>query len=202
MFPVRHVWPRLQRKVNFASTSPARDYELRGQHDHAMFHWAKHRAKNGDPIVLITGHTHKPVFRRRKASGAIPSDVRVPSSDEARRALDAARRSGQSASELSKLHAMLEFVATDDYGAPPVEINPPCYFNTGCCSFGDGDVTGIEISDGAITLVRWLNNDDKPLPHVLDTAPLRQILDEVAGRTRVSPPGDGASPATELPTTR
>ena len=31
----------------------------------------------------------------------------------------------------------------------------PGYFNTGCCCFDDGDITGIEIADGFIRLVKW-----------------------------------------------
>lgn len=195
MIPVRYVWPRLQRSVKFASTSPARDYELRAGHDHAMFQWAQKQSKGGHPLLLITGHTHKPVFRRRKASGELPRDVPVPTKEEARRALDAARGDGRPASELAELHAMLEYVATEDYGAPPVEIDPPCYFNTGCCSFADGDITALEIADEAITLVRWLNNNGEPLPHLLDTASLSQILDEVAGRTVARQQGGDRSPA-------
>src|SRR5215211_2783982 len=38
---------------------------------------------------------------------------------------------------------------------PPIPIDPPCFFNTGCCSFGDGDITGLELADGEIRLVRW-----------------------------------------------
>jgi hypothetical protein len=37
-------------------------------------------------------------------------------------------------------------------------VSPPCYFNTGCCSFPDGDITGLEIADGEIRLVRWPGN--------------------------------------------
>jgi len=29
------------------------------------------------------------------------------------------------------------------------------YFNTGCCCFDDGDITGIEISDCCIRLIKW-----------------------------------------------
>jgi hypothetical protein len=31
----------------------------------------------------------------------------------------------------------------------------PRYFNSGCCCFNDGDITGIEIADGNISLVKW-----------------------------------------------
>ena len=29
------------------------------------------------------------------------------------------------------------------------------YFNSGCCCFDDGDITGIEIEDGSIRLIKW-----------------------------------------------
>ncbi len=31
----------------------------------------------------------------------------------------------------------------------------PSYFNSGCCCFSDGDLTGIEIEGGFIRLVKW-----------------------------------------------
>lgn len=31
----------------------------------------------------------------------------------------------------------------------------PSYFNTGCCCFSDGDITGIEIEGDSIRLVKW-----------------------------------------------
>ena len=31
----------------------------------------------------------------------------------------------------------------------------PTYFNSGCCCFSDGDITGIEIADGYIRLIKW-----------------------------------------------
>lgn len=179
MLPVRYVWPVLQRKVRFASTSPATDYNLRDGHDEVMFSWARSRSK--DRLVLITGHTHKPVFRMRQESGGLDPDRRVPTEAEARERLDAARRDGRPAEELADLHAMLEFVATTPYGAPARDLTPPSYFNTGCCSFGDGDVTGLEISDGDISLVRWLNDAEEPKPKRLDSAALRDIFAEVAG---------------------
>ena len=137
MIPVRYVWPRLQRSVKFASTSPARDYQLRGQHDGAMFQWAKRRSEA--PIRSCSS----PGTRTSRSSDAgwQAEGCRVTSPSRAwttrGERSHAARGGGQPASELSKLHAMLEFVSTADYGAPPIEISPPCYFNTGCCSFGD-----------------------------------------------------------------
>ena len=61
----------------------------------------------------------------------------------------------------------------------PIPIDPPCYFNTGCCCFGDGDVTGIEIADGEIRLVRWPNDEGEPLPKVLASEKLANVLEAV-----------------------
>jgi hypothetical protein len=51
------------------------------------------------------------------------------------------------------------------YTPPPIE--PPTYFNTGCCCFPDRDVTGLEIADGNVTLVRWLNDAGEARPKQL-----------------------------------
>jgi hypothetical protein len=175
MIPVRYVWPAVQRKVKFASTTPARDFDLRAAHDAAMFAWARgHR----DRPVIVCGHTHKPIFRRRAAAGKTPVGAR-PEAD-IRADLDAARGRGAPAEELAALRAELEYVLTPTFGPPPIPVEPPCYFNTGCCSFGDGDVTGIEIADGRIRLVRWLDNEERPSAQILADESLREILAEVA----------------------
>ena len=31
----------------------------------------------------------------------------------------------------------------------------PSYFNTGCCCYNDGNITGIEIANNKIQLVKW-----------------------------------------------
>jgi hypothetical protein len=54
----------------------------------------------------------------------------------------------------------------------PVKLTRSCYFNTGCCSFGDGDVTGLEFSDGEVRLVRWLEDTGRTVPQRL-TPPLK-----------------------------
>ena len=170
---VRYVWGPLQRRLNMRSTQPSRNFELRQRHDSAMYSWARsHPAKP----VLIAGHTHRPVFW---TSQAPPKE----SEKDLAAQLKALRASGQaSADELGKLRSRLEFVRAErrEKGPTPVVIDPPCYFNTGCCSFGDGDVTGIEIANGDIRLVRWPNDEDKPLPKLLVEADLGEVLERVA----------------------
>jgi len=60
--------------------------------------------------------------------------------------------------------------------AEPLENPLPCYFNTGCCAFEDGDVTGIEIADGDIRLVRWPDDDDSPRQKVLQSESLTRVF--------------------------
>ena len=185
MLPVRYVWPRIQRNVKFASTSPALDFELRAEHDAAMFGWARRQAwarrPEDPPIVLIAGHTHKPVFFIREAEEpAQRAERTLPTPEEALAAYEAAVGAGASVDERATAHAMLEFVRTRDFGPEPLEVKPPCYFNTGCCSYGDGDITGIEIADGTIRLVRWLDKEGNPRLEALTGAePLAEVFDAV-----------------------
>jgi hypothetical protein len=176
---VRHVWRPLQIRLNMRSTVPSRDFQLRQRHDEAMFTWARNHAAKP---ILIAGHTHRPVFW-------VSTPPVKESAEELARELAAARASDKPDREkLAKLHARLEFVRAErrENGPPPIAIDPPVYFNTGCCSFGDGDVTGIEIADGEIRLVRWPDDDDQPLPKVLVTAHLDEVLDRVASAGRAT----------------
>jgi hypothetical protein len=56
----------------------------------------------------------------------------------------------------------------------------PCYFNTGCCCYPDGDVTGLEVSSGTLKLVRWPNDDDEPKPQILAEVPVATVFQELA----------------------
>jgi hypothetical protein len=158
------------------SNTPASDYELRAEHDAAMLAWARsHPAKP----VLITGHTHRPVFGTSRP----PKPRRRPVA-ELRSDLDSAREKGDKGAVVA-LRSELELVEAElrRGDRPPQPIDPPCYFNTGCCSFADGDVTGIEIAGGRIRLVRWLDDDDEPKPKLLVEDDLREILARVRPRS-------------------
>lgn len=169
---LRYIWRPLQRRVDFGSVTPASDYELRREHDAAMFAWAKQHPAHP---ILITGHTHRPVFGssrpqvpRRRAESDVAED------------LEEARRRGQE-SAIGELRAELELIRAEARRGdpPPLPISPPCYFNTGACSFADGDVTGLEIAEGKIRLVRWLDDSDDPHPKLLVEDELGSILAQV-----------------------
>lgn len=166
--PVRYIWRPIQRRFKIASTTPARDFRLRAVHDDAMFRWALGRT-DAKP-VLIAGHTHRPVFSTPESAAERPPEIIA----EALRKL---RDEGGTLEQLADLRAELELVRTAPFGEPPKEMPVPCYFNTGCCSFGDGDVTGLEISEGDIRLVRWLNDEYEPRKKRLaDPRKLRDVF--------------------------
>lgn len=152
-------------------TTPARDVCLRGEHDRHMYEWAAAQAGT----ILVAGHTHRPVWagqthlqqlegaladllRRREAGEAVPDDLL----DETRRAIERKR------------------TEVEDCNDVPATI--PAYFNTGCCKFKDGDITGLEIVDGDLRLVRWKApsaDSGTPERKVLEQAPLEFLF---AGR--------------------
>lgn len=48
---------------------------------------------------------------------------------------------------------------------PPCNDTPktvPAYCNTGCCILDDGDITGMELEDGVLRLVKWPAGGTEP----------------------------------------
>jgi hypothetical protein len=179
-FFVRQVWRRIQRRTGIASTTPAGDFNLRARHDRAMFEWASHHS---DRPVLIAGHTHRPVFWT--STPPLRTTRRVA---DIERDLQRARQDHGKTSRIPELRAELEHARAEQRNSQKAfAITPPSYFNTGCCSFGDGDVTGIEIADGEIRLVRWPDDAGQPQPKLLAAEQLETILNAVTGAQPDSP---------------
>lgn len=176
---VRFAWGPLQRWRGFANTLPSADAQLREKHDRAMFAWARGRAgRDGDSPVLIAGHTHRPVFPRTP-----PPDLRAELAKRERELEDARAAQPPDRDQIAHASAELQLVRTriersDGYRPPPDE-DVSCYFNTGCCSFGDGDVTGLELAEGQIRLVRWPNDVGQAKPERLACRSLDEVLTEM-----------------------
>lgn len=160
--PTRFFWRPLQRLFKVSLNSPAKDWALREKHNVALYSWAVSQPN----LILVAGHTHRPVFRAKTLAAQIEEELKT--------ARDVQR--------IAELSAELEWVRAQDQkeSGPEGAVVPqesPCYFNTGCCCFVDGDITGIEIADGEIRLIRWPDDDDRPRPQILRGARLR--LEEV-----------------------
>ena len=169
-FFVRHVWRPFQRLTGFSLNTPSEDWDLRLAHNIALYSWAERQRK----LVLIAGHTHRPVFKSQSHEAqvlaemaALKAELRRPPTEE--QLLD-----------LAELAAQLEWVRAQEQQQPHSEqqavMAKPCYFNTGCSSYLDGDVTGIEIAGGQIRLVRFPDDEGRPRPQTLAGTSLKDVL--------------------------
>ena len=87
--PVVMIFGFLQRRFKRPWNTPAVDASLREPHDLAMFEWAK-TAPSALNLVLIAGHTHRPVFWRSRPH--VPSDEDIA---EHERKLEQERAAGR-----------------------------------------------------------------------------------------------------------
>lgn len=133
---VAHIWMPLQRYLRININSPSKDFTLRNKHNRIMYDWSSKKRN----LVLITGHTHKPVF----ASGRY-----------------------------------LDHPSNDIKKNEPKHTLKPSYFNTGCCCYDDGDITGIEIADGYIRLIKWFDEEVKPKKMVLEEIEISKLIQDL-----------------------
>lgn len=132
---VAHAWRPIQRYLQINVNTPAKDFVLRDKHNIMMYEWSSHK----ENLLLITGHTHKPVFAAGKYSDH----------------------------ENNKMEEKIS-------GNKKADLKPS-YFNSGCCCYNDGDITGIEITNGNISLIKWHLKDNSSSRTVLEEASLQQI---------------------------
>lgn len=169
---VRYVWRPIQRLTGISNNTPAQDWQLRQKQNIALYSWAQARSR----LVLIAGHTHRPVFRSRTYAEQVRHILGELEARLAQAADD--RRLRELVGDFA---AELEWARAQDFQSPgnegeAIPMHKPCYFNTGCCSFVDGDITGLELAGGEIRLVRWPDKHGRPRPQVLASASLREVL--------------------------
>ena len=145
---VAHLWQPVQRYLRININTPATDYDLRGNHNIMMYEWSSKRKG----LILITGHTHKPVFASGKYSDHKNNTISHPTIGE---------------------------------GGDKHSIKPS-YFNSGCCCYNDGDITGIEISEGRISLVRWHTENNNAVRIVLEETTLNIIVSDLYNKESVN----------------
>jgi hypothetical protein len=170
-FALRYFWRPIQRLLRISLNTPAKDFDLRYAHDSAMYSWSEAQPK----VVLIAGHTHRPVFKSESREQIIRKALAEVEAKLAERSDDLKLQ--QQAAELG---AELEWTLAQNQQSPKdipiIEFRKPSYFNSGCCAFLDGDVTGLEFSGGEIRLVRWPDDEDFPKPKVLARAKWKDVF--------------------------
>lgn len=159
---VSNIWGPLQSYLRINPNTPANDQQLKSAHNMMMYEWT---AQQKD-LVLITGHTHQPVFNS------------LTHLERTYKRLDIARARGD-AEQVKKLEAILQTGKVSGEASPRLGNSKDTYFNTGCCCYSDGDITGIELDRHTIKLIEWKCIDgQQPQRLVLEENDLKNLLEK------------------------
>lgn len=154
------IWAPLQIYLELNLNTPAYDTHLKTTHNQYMYEWIAPQ-KN---MILITGHTHQPVFLSLTHLERLFSRLFKAKQDN-------------NLEEIEDIQAQIKMRKIKEDGTTDFSALEPTYFNTGCCCFNDGDITGIEIENGYIRLVKWEYNDMEISERtVLEESPLEEII--------------------------
>ncbi len=163
LLPLYRVFQNL---TGLGHTTPAQDDCLRGQHDTMMYRWAAKQSR----LLLIAGHTHRPVWSSHtlleKLIGQLNSML----------ALKPAQGADSTELQVAQLQAEIEEREAKEPPCNDTIKTRPCYFNSGCCRFEDGDITGIELEDGELRLVKWGKQKGEIQRLELEKTPLSKIF--------------------------
>jgi predicted phosphodiesterase len=135
---VSDIWGPLEGWLRINPNTPANNDQLKTAHNRMMYDWS---AKQ-EGLLLITGHTHQPVFRSLTHIEQLYEDLRRLKKEDDKAAMAAKiAEIGKREQKGDRLSGHQKILDT--------------YFNSGCCCFDDGDITGIELEGGMIRLIKW-----------------------------------------------
>jgi predicted phosphodiesterase len=140
---VSDIWAPFQAYLKINPNTPANNDQLKTDHNRIMYEWAAER----DNTLLITGHTHQPVFRSLTHLERLYDEM-------------AKAKKANNTTAIAEIEKQITNRNLKGDIVPDFSAYKPYYFNSGCCCFDDGDITGIEIADGFIRLIKW-EYDDK-----------------------------------------
>ncbi len=156
------IWAPLQSYLGLNPNTPANDDMLKTVHNRLMYEWSAGQQN----LLLITGHTHQPVF------------LSLTHLERLYHAL-ARAENDQNTAEVAELKAQIAQRYRKGDPVPDFKAYRPTYFNSGCCCFSDGDITGIEISEGCIRLIKWHHNGTASERMVLETTTLSSLISQL-----------------------
>lgn len=160
-FFVSKIWAPLQIFLKINPNTPAYDSQLKTMHNKLMYEWSE--AQNN--LLLITGHTHQPVFESLTHIERLYRQLQVAQKMNDEKMIELIRE------EIQKRKFEYSHV-TDNF------LNmKPTYYNAGCCCNNDGDITGIEIAEGSIRLIKWAVKEGHPQRQVLEDETLEKLAD-------------------------
>lgn len=162
---VSNIWGPLQAFLDINTNTPSSNQNLKSLHNQLMYEWSAAQKE----IVLITGHTHQPVFNSLTHLERLYLDMEHAVAEKNQ---DAIAKIGK---EIPKRKKEYDFVNSS------FRKMIPSYFNTGCCCYHDGTITGIEIAEGYIRLVKWDNDAGYPVRHVAEEESLLNLSRRITG---------------------
>ncbi len=162
-FFVAHIWAPLQAYLKINPNTPAYNTTKKTLHNRIMYEWSV-KQKNA---LLITGHTHQPVFESLTHLECLY-----------RRLLQA-----QSANDINQIEEIKTEIKIREPQFTSVSADylemKPTYFNSGCCCFSDGDITGIEIENGFIRLIKWETENGTSQRCILEEKSFEKLFSEL-----------------------
>ncbi|HEY2722966.1 MAG TPA: metallophosphoesterase [Chitinophagaceae bacterium] len=160
-FFVAHIWAPLQAYLKINPNTPAYNTTKKTLHNRIMYEWSA-KQKN---TFLVTGHTHQPVFE------SLTHLERLYRRLEQQQKTGNIDKIGEVRKEI-KFHEPQFTAVSADY----LKMKPS-YFNSGCCCFSDGDITGIEIENGFIRLIKWETEKGQSQRCVLEEMELSKLVE-------------------------
>ncbi len=157
---VSYIWGPLQSYLEINSNSPSTNDNLKTLHNMYMYDWSAMQINT----LLVTGHTHQPVFN------SLTHLERLYDKLEKAEAVNDTTAIAALEAEIPVRKREYDFVNHS------FRDMKPGYFNSGCCCFEDGTITGIEISGGFIRLVTWHTTDGIPRRSVGEEEKLADLL--------------------------
>lgn len=157
---VSYIWGPLQSFLEINTNSPSANDELKTLHNKMMYEWASAQPQ----CILITGHTHQPVFESLTHLERLYlrlEDAQEKNDTNAIAAIEA---------EIPRRRREYNFVNSS------FRNMNPSYFNTGCCCFDDGTITGIELDNGFIRLIKWSYVNGTPTRIVAEETALEKLF--------------------------
>ncbi|MEM7161734.1 MAG: metallophosphoesterase [Bacteroidota bacterium] len=161
-FFVRYVWRNIQRVFKIPLSTPSTDLTLRSKHDMSMYNWTLKRKNQ----VLICGHTHQAVFESRTMIDRMTEELEGLENEVVQ-----AQQEKEIWRILRKIEDLKQKYTALEAGSERV----PRYFNTGACSYADGDITGIELDRNTIRLIKWTGGDYSER-EILEESTLNQLF--------------------------
>ncbi len=162
-FFVGWIWAPLQALLRINPNTPAYDAEKKTLHNSIMYDWSSAQ----ENLLLVTGHTHQPVFASLTHIERLYKQFQFAGKQNDEPQLKSLL------DEIKKREKEFTAVALDYMSMKP------SYFNSGCCCFSDGDITGIEIVDGCIRLIKWTLIEGKPERQLLEEMELGRLVGEL-----------------------